>query len=143
MSAKPKIELQLTDTGVLGTLPCSTLRLRAYEPADDAEETILAILREGAALRPGPRFGGEAKALLIRDAADVPRYLPLGYTLALGQVAGRLCEMAGRGSARNEPVSVWYTHGHSSPTKAVRIHRTPLRRGAEREQIIFSSRMTP
>ena len=141
MSAR--IELQLTDTGVLGTLSCSTLRLRAHEPEDDAEETILAILREGAALRPGSGFGGEARALLIRDDAKVSQHLPIAYALALGQVARDLCDMAARKNKPAKPINVWYAHSHTSPTRAVRIHDKPLRAGSKREQVTFSSRMTP
>lgn len=137
MSAR--IELLLTDTGVLGTRTCSTLRLRAHEPEEDEEETILAILREGAALRPGPRFGGEAGALLIREDAEAPRRLPLAYVFALGQVARRLRDLAGKD--RGTPVTVWYAQGQASPTRASRIYDSPLRRGSTREHVIFSSQM--
>ena len=139
----PKIELLLTDTGVLGTRTCSTLHLRAHEPEDDEEETILAILRAGAALRPGPRFGGEAGALLIREDAEVPRRLPLAYSLALGQVARHLCDTAAGPDRRAKRINVWYAHGHTSPTRAARIHETPLRAGSKRDHIMFSSRMAP
>ena len=142
MNARPNVDLQLTDTGVLGTMTCSTLRLRAHEAADDPEETILAILREGAALRPGPKFGGEARALLIRDHPETPRQLPLAYALALGQVARRLRDIDARASPRSEPVSVWYARGNTSPTRAARINDRPVRAGTKREHVIFSSRMT-
>ena len=143
MGTRPQIELELSDTGTLGTLPCSTLRLQAHEPAADAENTILAILHKGAALRPGPRFGGEANALLILDDSEVSRRLPLAYAFALGQVARHLCDRAARTGNRTEPIKVWYARRHASPTTATRIYQKPLRQEAERERITCSWRMTP
>ena len=86
MNARPNVDLQLTDTGVLGTMTCSTLRLRAHEAADDPEETILAILREGAALLPGPKFGGEARAADPRPPGDAA---PAAAGLRAGPRTGR------------------------------------------------------
>ena len=110
------ISLELDDDGHLGKYSC-TMLLFEVNGTGDFERTTREIINAGAQLKPSRHFGGEANALVIRTEAGRPR-LPLGYLLALGQVAGELIQRAKKKRPNRPNATVWATYHNGTPEAA-------------------------
>ena len=123
----PNIRLELEDAGTLGSQPCSTLTILVQRESKDLQETMETVLRLGAGLRPGPKFGRQARALVIRANLGC-RFLPLGFLIATGQTGRQLIETAQKHNPDNDPVTLWIAGRNGVTTTARRINSyvTPL-----------------
>ena len=110
------ISLELDDDGRLGKYSC-TMLLFEVKGTGNCERTIREIIDAGVQLKPSRHFGGEANALVIRTEAGRPR-LPLGYLLALGQVAGELIQRAKKKRPNRPDATVWATYHNGTPEPA-------------------------
>ena len=114
------VRLTLSEEGSVEGKGCSTLELLSADKFGGVDETMEAILEAGTQLWPSPEFGGEARILLVRSETAAPD-LPLGYLIALGQVARRLVDIDFRQCPHHTRATVWTTYRGADPELAVRI----------------------